>query len=1196
MGSWGFSQDSVVQRIWLVGDAGKLKNGRNPELELIQSSNLLDAKTTVLFLGDNIYQTGLPDSFSKKYSSKKAIIDIQIDLLRNTNARGYIIPGNHDWLEGKAKGWAQIIHQSKYIESLGLKNVSLLPNAGCPGPEEVLLDSNTLLLIMDTQWWLHQNDKPGQTSDCDCKNEEEVLTSLNDILFRHRDKLVLFAAHHPIFTYGPHGGYFTLKQHLFPLTEFNKKLYIPLPVIGSAYPVLRQTFGHLQDKKHPIYKSMVSRIDEMLSRHPYCIRFAGHEHTLQHIQISGNDYIVSGAGSKSSQVKKGNGSLFADKGQGTGLLEIYTSGKIVLQFFSSRNGHKPIYETELRAFKPAKISDESLVVETFPDSMTHVAAPKFKAGSFKRWLWGSNYRNEWTSPIKAPVFDIAKEKGGLKTVSRGGRLQSMSLRLEDSSGHQYVLRSIEKYPERILPEELRQTFIKDALVDAISASYPFAAVSVPILATAAGIPHANPKLVYVTNDPRLGVFKDDFKNGLYIFEEREPGGIKKTYSTPKVLEALQEDNDNKVDQKEVLQARLLDMFMMDFDRHEDQWRWGRVDNPKGKTYYAIPRDRDQPFFMNQGVIPLLISRPFFQPRFQGFREKAERMSTFNFNGRFFDRLFLNGLSRGDWENATDAFIPLMTDSVIENALKQQPASIHSYSLPFIIKTLKGRRNYLKSDVMNYYEFLARRVDVYGSDKRELFDVYRDQDGSVLVTVYKINKEREKGEIIYKRKFLSKETKEIRLWGMGARDEFQFTGDANRSILVRVIGGPGKDITLVETKNLSANRTRIYDLKTEDNKISGIGRWSANLSKESSVHEIDRRDFKYNVWMPLLSVAYNPDDGVFLGAGVQYKGHGFRKEPYKVVHEWKANYAFATGAYNFSYSIDAVDVVGKMDLVGNLNMKAPNNTSNFFGIGNESEFDLSNGRKLRYYRSRYNITEGSLMLKYNPASKVSLLAGPIIQLYQVDSNRNEGRILSETNIFGIDPKTVYNSRRYLGIRAQIDIDTRNSRIITSRGFYWHSYFQSAFGANNQSKNNTQLNSELSVFTSFSKAANFVIAARLGAGANLGNYEFFQAQYLGGHNNLRGFRRYRFAGDNILYTNLDVRLHLFEFRGYLLPGSVGIVGFNDVGRVWVDDEKSSRWHHGYGAGIWLAPAKRYVLTFSYAYSKEGGLPLVTLGFQF
>src|SRR5690606_12102008 len=115
---------------------------------------------------------------------------------------------------------------------------------------------------------------------------------------------------------------------------------------------------------------------------------------------------------------------------------------------------------------------------------------------------GSNYRAEWTTPVRVKVFDIAKEQGGLKPTQRGGGMQSKSLRLEDAKGNEYVLRSIEKNPAKTLPEEFRETFVKDIVVDGISASYPFGALSVPPLATAAGIPHATPQLVYVPDDPR----------------------------------------------------------------------------------------------------------------------------------------------------------------------------------------------------------------------------------------------------------------------------------------------------------------------------------------------------------------------------------------------------------------------------------------------------------------------------------------------------------------------------------------------------------------------------------------------------------------------------------------------------------------------------------------------------------------------
>ena len=162
-------------------------------------------------------------------------------------------------------------------------------------------------------------------------------------------------------------------------------------------------------------------------------------------------------------------------------------------------------------------------------------------------------------------------------------MQTKSLRLEDKNGKEYALRSVEKFPDATLPEEFRQTVIKDAIVDGISASYPFAALSVPVLSKATGVPYAIPKLVYIPDDPRLGYYQKEFANTLAIFEEREPYRYGENKSTEKILENLREDNDDKIDQQLVLRARLLDMFMMDFDRHEDQWRWNTKDTGKGKV-------------------------------------------------------------------------------------------------------------------------------------------------------------------------------------------------------------------------------------------------------------------------------------------------------------------------------------------------------------------------------------------------------------------------------------------------------------------------------------------------------------------------------------------------------------------------------------------------------------------------------------
>jgi hypothetical protein len=84
--------------------------------------------------------------------------------------------------------------------------------------------------------------------------------------------------------------------------------------------------------------------------------------------------------------------------------------------------------------------------------------------------------------------------------------------------------------------------------------------------------------------------------------------------------------------------------------------------------------------------------------------------------------------------------------------------------------------------------------------------------------------------------------------------------------------------------------------------------------------------------------------------------------------------------------------------------------------------------------------------------------------------------------------------------------------------------------------------------------------------------------------------------MFYHNLELRAKLFDFTSYLFPGSVGIIAFNDEGRVWVPGEHSQQWHHGYGGGLFIIPADLVLIQASIANSKEGIQPYVSLGLSF
>ena len=418
----------------------------------------------------------------------------------------------------------------------------------------------------------------------------------------------------------------------------------------------------------------------------------------------------------------------------------------------------------------------SLITGAQTDSMTVAGNSKFKVTGGKKFWMGSNYRTEWKTPITIPVINLATEKGGLTPVKRGGGKQTKSLRLEDPAGRQYSFRSIQKFiTGKTLPLDLQSEAAEDLVADGVSASYPYAALSVVPLAKAAGVPSLDVKVVYIPDDPKLGEFREDFKNLPAYFEDRLPDSVSKDYDTEEVVAKLKDDNDNEVDQYALLKARILDMFIMDLDRHEGQWTWGAIDKDKGKLYYPIPKDRDQAFFINRGVIPGMVKWPWLVPQLQGFDARAKGINRFNFAARNLDRFFLNELGEQDWRRALEEFIPKMTDQVIEDAINRQPREIKPISGDFLITKLKARRQYLAAEVMQYYRFISEKVSITGSDKTELFEATRNSDGSVQLKVFKITKEGEQSTLMYDRTFDPKITEELRLYGFGGNDKFVVKG-------------------------------------------------------------------------------------------------------------------------------------------------------------------------------------------------------------------------------------------------------------------------------------------------------------------------------------------------------------------------------------------------------------------------------------
>ena len=329
--SAAIAQDSIQQRIILIGDAGEI----NP----VQKAILADAinrsfpgKTTALFLGDNIYPKGLELSGDKK-TSTETILRSQFEDLRKKGIPVYFVPGNHDWDKSGPDGYKKMMAANVFINAQQDSLLQVIPKDACPGPYELTVSDNLVIVAMDSEWWLYPFNNNADAADCECKTKRDVLGKLEDIIRRNNNKLIIFATHHPFKTYGSHGGYYSFREHVFPLTSLNKNLYIPLPVIGSLYPLLRKTFPPAEDNGNMLNKDMQQTVTALLKKHPNVIHVSGHEHTLQLIEGELLQ-VVSGAGCKYTPVKKGAGSLYAAAKSGYVLADIMIDNSIRLSFFT----------------------------------------------------------------------------------------------------------------------------------------------------------------------------------------------------------------------------------------------------------------------------------------------------------------------------------------------------------------------------------------------------------------------------------------------------------------------------------------------------------------------------------------------------------------------------------------------------------------------------------------------------------------------------------------------------------------------------------------------------------------------------------------------------------------------------------------------------------------------------------------------
>ncbi|MCB9207500.1 MAG: BamA/TamA family outer membrane protein [Ignavibacteriales bacterium] len=846
------------------------------------------------------------------------------------------------------------------------------------------------------------------------------------------------------------------------------------------------------------------------------------------------------------------------------------------------------------------------------DEILIATGSEYEAGALHNFFFGKHWRDVWTTPLNVKILDLDKFAGGLTPIKKGGGFQTKSLRFKGNDGHYWKFRSIEKDPSKTLPPELRESIADDILQDQISSSNPYAAFVVAPILDSLNILQARPLLYYMPDVEQLGEFRDEFGGMLGILEihpdvEEEENisfeEANKIEGTLDLFERLEKKEDEYVNSKEYLKARLVDIFLGDWDRHADQWKWARYNDGNKKVWLPIPRDRDQVFAKFDGLLPSVAE--YLIPQFNSFENSYNDIEFLTWNGRFVDQHFLVQLTKDEWDSVTTFVQQKLTDDLINSAVKELPQEVYPISEKEIFSKLKSRRNQLKEISDDYYNFINTVVDIYGNEDDDYVEINRIDNNKTSLKIYKdIKKEQlNKYEPYFTKIFDNNITDEIRIYLLEGDDLVKIIGEVDQGIMIRIVGGDGADeiidSSVVDGYFLSVipipdseHKTKIYD----SGKKTKITYRNGTIYDDDKIKEPKDQEEKYrpsqqdrssrSYFLPVIG--YSTDDGITIGAGETLYQYGFRAIPFKNKFIIEAEYATEpkAGSINFTSVFNSV----LKNISFNFNLAANGlKYTKYYGYGNETNLDdkLEENDNYRLEQTLFSVNPS---FHYFISQKSNINLG-------LEYSFSNSELKNET-LLDQFPLSKYSLGKFESMKTNIDFnyDSRDNDAFARHGFYANGsfYFSPNWLDNKYNYSGTKLDLR-TYFTSILLSPT-TFAFRIFGEKIWGKYPFLSSVFLGGSENLMGFNRERFSGDASLYGTAQIRTHISKIK-LIINGDLGFHTFAETGRVFTEDNNSNLWHPSFGGGLWLSYLQRkFNIVTTVAKSKESFLIYFGLGFNF
>ncbi len=1138
----------------------------------MEASKKEDSSSLVI-IGNIVPEKGYPDKDNGRNKMKDYLEDNLLNNLKGFKGNIILTPGLNEW---QLDAPDNIDDLESFLQDNS--NAEFRPNDGCPLESESLSE-DVQLIIIDSQWYLENwDDHPYINHECEIKTRTQFREAFNDELEDNQMKTVLVAVYHPIMT--------------------NTKLSFFERMIGSGS----------QTRRNPQLQKLMGTLATLAQQYQDVIFLSGQDRNFQFVQDDGVEQIIAGVTEnpeKAKPIKRHDD--YAAYNFGFAKMNVFKDGSSNVEFYQvSPSGSEKFFSRQISRERP-KLSDVDWSKQRLGSTTTtsvYTEKETDKDGVFKA-IWGEHYRPLYSRKFEFPVLYLDTIPGNLEVLGAGGGHQSRSLGFKDDKGHEYTLRAIKKsalqylqtsvVPTHYVEDFLDSTVVERYVQDFYTTAFPYGTFPAGKLMDELNIYHPDSHLYYVPKQEALGIFNHEYGNELYMFEEHVGGENKDLevfgkpddiLNTSDLLHDMRETKDVYVDEDMFIRARLLDMLLGDWDRHEGQYEWAEFEDENGgKRYLPIAKDRDQVFPKNDGLALSLLKAGFPEFRsLENYTDMVKRPKWFNIAGYPLDKAFIRNAQWEDWEKQVNYIQDHITNEVIQEAFTVLPEGItNDPYVDDIKKTLKARRGNLEKIAREYYKHLAEFDMFTGTEEDDKFLITRKPNG--ITTIQLTN---EDGEIKAEKSYDSDLTREVWIYGLDGDDEFQIVGNGSQLVPLKVIGGEENDIYDFQ----NTRHAKLYDFKSKDNTIKTPGAHKM-LVDSYDINNYDPKKKKIRQYTLKPSGDYNSDVGFKLGLKNTYTTYGLARNPFTTRQSVTANYFFATQGFDVDYKAEFAHIFYNWNFGLNAYYSSPNFTLNYFGNGNDSDYDPDDVAK-DYNRVKIQQWRFAPSLIWRNEPKSSFNITPMIESIEVDYD--EGRFVADAFAHS---NPIFESQIYAGGELNYNYFNKDHEAFPSRGIELD--LTAGYKTNIDENNNkfAYVRPMLSMDYPLHESGFAALATKIGGEAIIGNnYEFYHAAVLGGgdQNSLRAYRNQRFNGKYAFYQNIDIRSGVTQFRTNFVPIRMGAsVGF-DYGRVWLDDDNSNDWHTDWGGSIFINAFKAFTGNIGYYVGDEGGRFNFTFNFNF